>query len=103
MEKTMKCLRCGQTLKFLRRENLQLGKTGLFTGDWGNLLAGALDVAILQCTGCGKLEFFKGDAFEEQDEGPAGDLAQVTCPNCGVRYDCDYPKCPVCGTENTIF
>ena len=51
MEKTMKCLRCGQTLKFLRRENLQLGKTGWITGDWGNLLAGALDVAILQCTG----------------------------------------------------
>ena len=86
MEKKLSCLRCGQDMVFLRREHLQLGKTGLFTGDWGNLLAGALDVAILQCTGCGKLEFFKGDAFEEQDEGPAGDLAQVTCPNCGVRY-----------------
>lgn len=103
MEKKLSCLRCGRPMEFCRREYLQLGKTGLFTGDWGNLLAGALDVAILQCPGCGKLEFFKGDAFEEQDEGPAGDLAQVTCPNCGVRYDCDYPKCPACGTENTIF
>ena len=60
MEKTMKCLRCGQTLKFLRRENLQLGKTGWITGDWGNLVAGALDVAILQCPGCGKLSFSEG-------------------------------------------
>ena len=52
MEKKLSCLRCGQDMVFLRREHLQLGKTGLFTGDWGNLLAGALDVAILQCTGC---------------------------------------------------
>ena len=68
MEKKLSCLRCGRDMVFLRREHLQLGKTGLFTGDWGNLLAGALDVAILQCPGCGKLEFFKGDAFEEKDE-----------------------------------
>lgn len=101
MEKKLNCLRCGQTMKFLMRENLQLGKTGWITGDWGNLLAGALDVAVLQCPGCGKLEFFRGDfALEESAEEP---LAQVTCPNCGVRYDFDYPKCPVCGTKNTIF
>ena len=49
MEKKLSCLRCGRDMVFLRREHLQLGKTGLFTGDWGNLLAGALDVAILQC------------------------------------------------------
>lgn len=103
MEKKLNCLRCGQTMKFLMRENLQLGKTGWITGDWGNLLAGALDVAILQCPGCGKLEFFQWDVFEEKEEGPEGELAQVTCPNCGVRYDFDYPKCPVCGTKNTIF
>ena len=46
---------------------MQLGKTGWITGDWGNLLAGALDVAILQCPGCGRLEFFQGDRLEEQD------------------------------------
>ena len=56
----LSCLRCSRDMVFLRREHLQLGKTGLFTGDWGNLLAGALDVAILQCPGCGKLEFSKG-------------------------------------------
>ena len=39
MEKKLSCLRCGQDMVFLRREHLQLGKTGLFTGDWGNLLA----------------------------------------------------------------
>ena len=101
MEKKLSCLRCGQDMVFLRREHLQLGKTGLFTGDWANLLAGALDVAILQCPGCGKLELFRGDfALEERTEAP---LAQVTCPRCGVRYDFDYPKCPVCGTENPIY
>ena len=33
MEKKLSCLRCGQDMVFLRREHLQLGKTGLFTGD----------------------------------------------------------------------
>ena len=101
MEKTMKCLRCGQPMEFVMRENIQLGKTGWVTGDWGNLLAGGLDVAVLQCPGCGKLEFFRRNfALEGRSEET---LAQVTCPQCGVRYDFDYPKCPVCSTKNPIF
>ena len=101
MEKTMKCLRCGRPMEFVMRENIQLGKTGWVTGDWGNLLAGGLDVAVLQCPGCGKLEFFRGDfALEGRSEET---LAQVTYSQCGVRYDFDYPKCPVCGTKNPIF
>ena len=101
MEKTLKCLRCGRPMEFLQREHLQLGRTGWILGDLDNLLAGGLDVAVLQCPGCGKLEFFRGDfALEGCSEET---LAQVTCPQCGVRYDFDYPKCPVCGTKNSIF
>ena len=101
MEKTLKCLRCGRPMEFLQRGHLQLGRTGWILGDLDNLLAGGLDVAVLQCPGCGKLEFFRGDfALEGCSEET---LAQVTCPQCGVRYDFDYPKCPVCGTKNSIF
>ena len=60
MEKKLSCLRCGQDMVFLRREHLQLGKTGLFTGDWGNLLAGALDVAILSAPAAGSWSFSRG-------------------------------------------
>ena len=58
---------------------------------------------VESCPDCGKLEFFQGDAFEGQGERPEGELSQITCSNCSVRYDCDYPKCPVCGAKNTIF
>ena len=101
MEKTLKCLRCGRPMEFLQREHLQLGRTGWILGDLDNLLAGGLDVAVLQCPGCGKLEFFRGDFAQEGCSEET--RAQVTCPQCGVRYDFDYPKCPVCGTKNSIF
>lgn len=45
--RTLRCLRCGGTMELLRREFLQLGKTGWVLGDLDNLLAGALDVDIL--------------------------------------------------------
>ena len=73
MEKDLKCLRCGWTMEFLMRENIQLGKTGWILGDLGNLMAGALDVTVLRC------------------------------PACGVRYDFDCPKCPACGAANPKF
>ena len=41
--RTLRCLRCGGTMELLRREFLQLGKTGWVLGDLDNLLAGALD------------------------------------------------------------
>lgn len=101
MEQKLNCLRCGRAMEFVKREHIQLGKTGWITGDWGNLLAGGLDVAILGCPGCGKLEFFRGDFALEGQREP--EMPQVTCAKCGVGYDFDYPKCPVCGTENPMF
>ena len=100
MERKLSCLRCGQAMQFLRRENLQLGKTGWLTGDWGNLVAGALDVAILQCPGCGKLEFFRGDfAFKERTEEP---LAQVTCPGAVSAMILTIPSAR-CAARKTPF
>ena len=61
MGKLLNCLRCGTPMVLLKREYLQLGKTGWILGDLDNLLSGGLDVDILTCPGCGKLEFFRGD------------------------------------------
>ena len=38
--RTLRCLRCGGTMELLRREFLQLGKTGWVLGDLDNLLTG---------------------------------------------------------------
>lgn len=100
MRENLSCLRCGGEMRFMKRERLQLGKTGWLLGDLDNLLAGALDVDILCCDQCGKLEFFRGDwSGETEDSG----IAKVTCPRCGHRHDMDDPKCPYCGAENTIL
>ena len=61
MRQRVACLRCGGEMHLMKRERLQLGKTGWLLGDLDNLLAGALDVDILCCPQCGKLEFFRGD------------------------------------------
>lgn len=96
----LKCLRCDVPMKFVKREYVQLGKTGFLTSDWGNLLAGALDVAIFACPECGKLEFFRGGYYEEEDEVTQPGIAKTTCPNCGTRHELDDPKCPRCGAQN---
>ena len=54
----MDCLRCGSPMQYKGDDQLQLGKTGFFTGSLSNLLSGALDVAFFECPNCGKIEFF---------------------------------------------
>lgn len=112
----LKCLRCNAQMTFVKREKLQLGKTGIFFGDWSNIIAGALDTEIYCCSKCGKLEFFfpedSADYFEEPEdlEGEylppdmdqnivgvsAEGVPQVQCPSCGRKHDFDYPKCVYC-------
>ena len=91
--KEMTCSHCGDRMRYARCEKLQLGKTGWILGDLPNLLAGALEVDIYLCPGCGKLEFFLAEpaSIEEEDQ-----IAQITCPQCGRKHDIDYPKCPFC-------
>lgn len=102
MRENLSCLRCGGEMRFMKRERLQLGRTGWLLGDLDNLLAGALDVDILGCPNCGKLEFFRAD-WDQEPEEEAGSIAKVTCPRCGHSHDMDDPKCPYCGAENTIL
>lgn len=98
----LQCLRCGQAMEPWRREKLQLGQTGWLTGDWGNLLAGALPVEIWRCPHCGKLEFYAAapeaeppaapPVWRQQGEG----IAQAQCPYCGAWHDMDDARCPHC-------
>lgn len=100
---SMPCLRCGGTMNRIKREKLQLGQTGWLLGDWPNLIAGGLEVDIYCCSDCGKLEFYRADTHTEHlfpsAQHTSGELPQVTCPNCGIRHDFDYPCCPLCGHE----
>lgn len=95
MKKDLLCLRCGTTMGFVMRERLQLGRTGWILGDLPNLLSGALDVDIYCCPDCGKMEFFRAEGDEPEDECEDR-IAQVKCPKCGAMHDMDYPKCPYC-------
>lgn len=99
MSGNLNCLRCGAEMEFIAREKIQLGQTGWLLGDLPNLVAGALETAIFTCPKCGKLEFFQGDFFDDEGEEPGG-IAQTRCPECGVLYEMDYPKCPRCGAKN---
>ena len=64
------CLRCGTPMRFAGRDKLQLGKTSWLFGDLPNLMAGALEVSIMACPACGKLEFFTGGAVRRDGNDP---------------------------------
>lgn len=96
-----RCGNCRTELRFLKRENVQLGKTGLLLGDWPNLFAGAQDLEFWVCPNCRKLELFVPEGAEELAEDEEGAMAQIACPTCGVEHDLDDPKCPSCGAVNT--
>lgn len=98
MKEKKVCSNCGMELRFLRREDIQLGKSGFFRGIWTNLMAGALRVGIWCCPGCGKLDFYLARPDEELGSGDG--ISRIRCPDCGAEYDLDCPKCPNCGAKN---
>ncbi|MCL1914524.1 MAG: hypothetical protein FWG10_11790 [Eubacteriaceae bacterium] len=50
------------------KRKIQLGQTGLF-GNLPNIIAGALEVEILTCYKCGKVEFYR-DVFYSDEKEP---------------------------------
>lgn len=46
MGRELTCLRCGNSMKYIKSEKIQLGQNGLFLGDIPNYIAGSLDVDI---------------------------------------------------------
>ncbi|WFA09042.1 hypothetical protein [Tissierella sp. Yu-01] len=95
MSKDIKCLRCGNVMKHIRDDKLQLGQTGWFLGDLSNLLSGALPVEIYLCQECMKLEFFS-KKLEFEVEYPEDPNAQIICPRCRKLHDKTYDECPFC-------
>jgi rubrerythrin len=88
-------------MDLLGEEQIQLGKVGVLTGHWSNLLAGALEAEIWECPACGKIEFFRQGTSGIAEGG--GHISQLVCPKCGGKYDFDTPKCPHCGAVNSKF
>lgn len=99
MKKELMCLRCGAPMRRIKRERVQLGQTGYLIGHLDNLIAGALDVDILACPQCGRLEFFQAGRCGTEREQDA--IAEIRCPQCGKKHEMDDPKCPFCGMKNT--
>ncbi len=91
--RSLDCLRCGMPMRFGGKEKVQLGQTGWLLGDLPNLLAGALEMEIYYCPGCGKMEFYTPERSQQFSDGA---LPQKKCPRCGMTHDFDYPKCPHC-------
>jgi len=95
-----RCGNCGGEMRFLKRENVQLGKYGLFLEGLSNFFAGAQDLEFWVCPQCRKLDFYvPEDTFAGDGEGTDG-MAQITCPVCGAEHDMDDPRCPCCGAKN---
>ena len=93
-----RCSNCGHDMKFIRREDIQLGEASILGGVWPNIWAGALDVELWGCPRCGKLDLYRGDLSEGGED--EDHMAQTICPNCGQEHDLDDPKCPMCGAKN---
>ena len=97
MEKNIRCLRCDRPMNLIKQEHLFLGKVGVQFGDLHYTPSRGLDVEVWCCPVCGKLELFRRQKQAQEDEEG---IAQTACPACGIRYDLDSPKCPVCGMKN---
>lgn len=52
------CLRCGGEMLDLGSMKLKLGEETFFFSDWNRLASGSLDVQVLRCEDCGKVEFY---------------------------------------------
>jgi rubrerythrin len=91
MGRELSCLRCGNSMKYIKSDKIQLGQHGLILGDIPNYIAGALSVDIYICNECRKIEFFQNGGEQVEDQ-----IDQIECPNCGETHDMDYPKCPFC-------
>ena len=89
----MECPHCGAEMSSLGVNRLQLGRATFLGGMWDNVFAGSLEVEIMLCRLCGRLEFFavRPQEYEEPE------LVQIPCPKCGEPHDFDDAKCPFCG------
>ena len=105
-DKKLTCLRCGEKMRFLGAEKIQLGKMGWFSGNWDNLVSGALKTNIYVCPKCRKLEFYLDYENDEQPDMPEDDgyeelpeFSVIVFPKCGTVHGQDLSACPQCGYD----
>lgn len=103
MSREVDCLRCGLPMKYLKRDNIHMGKSSWFGKDVANRDEDAIPVDMYVCRHCGKIEFFQPEGAPPQEDC----IAQVRCPDCGQAHDMDLPKCPFCkrryGSVRDVF
>ena len=92
--KEFNCLRCSGRMRFLMKENIQLGKASPWLGQRSNIIAGALEAEIYYCSRCGKLEFFRPGYDPEERFGMGSDAAAEASPE---PVEPVAKRCPVCG------
>ena len=87
MYKAIKCERCGNTLDFVRQDNIQFGKESMFFDrDYSK---GHLPVDIYICPECEEYHFIKTQPCKKEE--------LVKCKWCCQMVDPSYPFCPECG------
>ena len=101
--KNIECQRCETEMRFIKRENLQLGKQS-FWHDWNHILHGALDVDIYVCPACGKIEFFLPEDLLAETKSSeikprTAQIAARRCAECGKMIFNSANSCPACGAE----
>ena len=112
--KEFNCLRCGGRMRFLMKENIQLGKASPWLGQRSNVIAGALEAEIYSCPRCGKLEFFRPGYDPEERFGRGSDAAAEAspepvepvakrCPECGGVVGRWSFRCPHCDNAEGVF
>ena len=105
--KEFHCLRCGGRMRFLMKEQIQLGKASPWLGQRSNIIAGALEADIYECGLCGKLEFFRpGGGITEESARPAEEPAEPVakrCPECGGVVGLWSFRCPHCDNADGVF
>ena len=84
---------CGKAMDHLGRRELQQGSSDMITGNWGNLLAGSLQVVLFRCNSCGQLKFYDPAYMAASAEW------NTICPQCGKSYPGYYDDCPDCNFE----
>ncbi len=105
--KEFNCLRCGGRMRFLMKENIQLGKASPWLGQRSNIIAGALEADIYECPRCGKLEFFRpgggvSEKASEKADEPVEPVAK-RCPVCGGIVGLWSFRCPHCDNADGVF
>ena len=96
--RAVRCLRCGEEMKFRQRKDFTTNAGSLLFCDEGPILD------LFVCPGCGKAEFFS-PTTPMSAPAPGADklnaawdeFGLVICPQCKKHHPAEDSSCPLCG------